>query len=398
MWGGASQDGWGSQGGWNTQGGQETNSLGKGGKGKGKKGQYGKGYTPKGKGKGGPYGKSGPRTYTVPFYSDCSQCGIKGHSKGNCPSLGKGFKGACNHCKLIGHPETLCPAKYPNKGKGKGINELDNGTEEWDQCGNQESEQWNVEHEQEEGYDCNGYDCNGVWLGAVEIDNEGNGWELVKGKSWKKRGKKAKDIHHVERGGDGNMYEKVVVTIDSGAAENVAPVDTAPNVALQETQASKAGATYRVLIANGTPIRNMGMKTIQGITDNGTPLSFNTQITGVTKVLNSVSRMTAAGNKVVFDDEEGDYILNKRIGKITPMRKCDGTYKVDVWMSKAGHVPSKRIQEIRRGMEECPGTGWEQVTKETAINPSQIGLWHKKASQELNLLASGFPRPDEGLM
>jgi len=148
-WGGATQGEWGGYGGYGAY------SIGKGPpKGKGKKGQYGKsGYERKGMqsqpyekgeqygkgesygkgeqygkgepygkgwpyGKGEPYWKGAPRTYTVPFYGDCSQCGIKGHSKGNCPSLGKGFKGACGHCELIGHPENLCPTKYPNQGKG----------------------------------------------------------------------------------------------------------------------------------------------------------------------------------------------------------------------------------------------------------------------------------------
>ena len=60
------------------------------------------------------------------FTGECHQCGIVGHSKQFCPSLGKGFKGTCYTCGLVGHSSSRCP-----KGKGKGdIKEVEWGEEE----------------------------------------------------------------------------------------------------------------------------------------------------------------------------------------------------------------------------------------------------------------------------
>ncbi len=47
----------------------------------------------------------------------------------------------------------------------------------------------------------------------------------------------------------------------------------------------------------------------------------------------AVRKITAAGNRVVFDDEEGDYILNKPTGlTTTKIHKRNGTYIVNVWV------------------------------------------------------------------
>ena len=96
--------------------------YGKGGFGKGNYGQYGKGGW-KGDSKGGKSGGKGDRPMTGPtgrtiFYGNCYNCKGKGHSKGSCPELGKGFKGNCDSCGVRGHTKMNCPV-YP-RGKGKG--------------------------------------------------------------------------------------------------------------------------------------------------------------------------------------------------------------------------------------------------------------------------------------
>ena len=44
--------------------------------------------------------------------------------------------------------------------------------------------------------------------------------------------------------------------------------------------------------------------------------------------------MCEAGNKVVFDDEGGSYIMNKKTGNITKLEKRDGVYKFNLIIPK----------------------------------------------------------------
>ena len=82
--------------------------------------------------------------------------------------------------------------------------------------------------------------------------------------------------------------------------------------------------------------------------------SITARVCEVNKPLLSAKKVMAAGSRVVFDDEEGDYILHKKTGRITPMRKCAGTYKVDLWMNKP--AATKRIMEVQKGTEESWAT------------------------------------------
>ena len=124
----------------------EDESLNQLGKGKG-----GKGY--KGKGKGKSQGKGG---YQTPFYGTCRNCGVYGHSAGNCPELGKGFSGVCYICNRKGHPAKLCPAGKGKGGKdgkgkgGKGINEMTGEEEPWN-WGGEPAQEPNTDEQGEEG-------------------------------------------------------------------------------------------------------------------------------------------------------------------------------------------------------------------------------------------------------
>ena len=86
-------------------------------------------------------------------------------------------------------------------------------------------------------------------------------------------------------------------------------------------------------MANGAKIKNEGEKVLKGVTSEGLPLGFTAQITDVTKTLCSVSKIVAAGNKVVFNDDDGcNRIINKVTGAETPMFEKDGTYRMNLWV------------------------------------------------------------------
>ena len=51
-------------------------------------------------------------------------------------------------------------------------------------------------------------------------------------------------------------------------------------------------------------------------------------------MLASVAKICGAGNRVIFDDEEGNYIENKKTGQRTWMTKRNGVYFYEMWVRK----------------------------------------------------------------
>ena len=95
------------------------------------------------------------------------------------------------------------------------------------------------------------------------------------------------------------------------------------------TSISRNKMMYKV--ANGNSIPHRGERVLRGVTEDGTPFGFTSQVTDVTKTLCAVSKMADAGNRVVFGDESGDFIENKTTGKRTYMRRENGVYKITMW-------------------------------------------------------------------
>ena len=132
-----------------------------------------------------------------------------------------------------------------------------------------------------------------------------------------------------------NVQKNVVeITVDSGAAESVAPEDLAGDYPLEQTPLT--GTIYSAV--DGGEIRNLGQrKLLLGLAD-GSMRGFQFQVTDkVTKPLGSVSRMIHKGNTVVFD-ESGSYIFNKPTGETTWLREKNGVFVLD-----AAICPYERI-------------------------------------------------------
>ena len=94
-------------------------------------------------------------------------------------------------------------------------------------------------------------------------------------------------------------WERVPVTVDSGAIDSVIPSKVAAAVPTRDTEASRRGLKYRA--ANGSSILNRGEKTIKGYTNEANLVDMSMQVCDVTKPLGSVRAMLQAGNRVVFD-------------------------------------------------------------------------------------------------
>ena len=80
---------------------------------------------------------------------------------------------------------------------------------------------------------------------------------------------------------------------------------------------------------------NKGEKRVTKMTKEGEMVGLTMQVADVTKVLGSVGKFCEANNRVVFDDQEGSYIMNKNTGKKTMLVKSGGVYRFPMWVKKA---------------------------------------------------------------
>ena len=134
-------------------------------------------------------------------------------------------------------------------------------------------------------------------------------------------------------------WERVVLTVDSGASDTVVPPSVAANLPLLHS--SQVGIEYEV--ANGGVLLNLGERQAEVITKFGNKVSFlmNFQVVKVHKPLLAVSRLVEAGHKVLFDKEDPHISLAG--GEKMPMTCHDGTYEVEIWIRNPGFArPSAR--------------------------------------------------------
>ena len=120
------------------------------------------------------------------------------------------------------------------------------------------------------------------------------------------------------------------ITIDSGAAESVLPVDVLPNEMLVEGEAKRRGVRY--VAANGGKMDNMGEKKVRFRREGSEAVnSITFQVTGVGKPLASVSHILDKGNSVVFSRHgEGSYIVNETTRQKIPIKEEKGTFVMEV--------------------------------------------------------------------
>ena len=62
------------------------------------------------------------------------------------------------------------------------------------------------------------------------------------------------------------------------------------------------------------------------------------QVCEVNKALLGVKKMTAAGNRVVFD-QDGSYIEDKRSGERMWLAEEDGMYMLTMWVNRENQAP-----------------------------------------------------------
>ena len=141
-------------------------------------------------------------------------------------------------------------------------------------------------------------------------------------------------------------WEVINCKVDSGAVDWVTNPETGKMFPVEETTASKKGVKY--VAANGTDINNHGERKMKGLTDDWSPVEVAMQVADVKSTLGSVWRMTQAGNRVVFGDNDGtNFIQNKRTGRTRMLREDNGSFEFDLWVPvKKGAPHVKKVDEV----------------------------------------------------
>ena len=127
-------------------------------------------------------------------------------------------------------------------------------------------------------------------------------------------------------------WERIVLTVDSGASDTVVPPHVAKNLPLLPS--AKVGIEYEV--ANGGVVANLGERRGEIKTRDGGPcflMSF--QVVEVHKPLLAVSKLVECGHKVVFDKDEPHILMAGSLEKI-PMTCVGGTYEIEVFIRNPG--------------------------------------------------------------
>ena len=134
-------------------------------------------------------------------------------------------------------------------------------------------------------------------------------------------------LSHVQE----SEWELIVFTVDSGASDTVVPPSVGRGLPLVDSD--KVGLEYEV--ANGGVVVNLGEKHAEVRTSSSAKNSFlmSFQVVDVHKPLLAVSKLVAAGNKVIFDEHDPHILLST--GEKMKMR-CSGGYEVDVWVGNPG--------------------------------------------------------------
>ena len=127
-------------------------------------------------------------------------------------------------------------------------------------------------------------------------------------------------------------WEKLTLTVDSGASDTVIPPSCMEWSFLFHTP--KVGSEYEV--ANGAVVHNLGERRfIMRLSDKGDELELACQVVeDVHKPLLAVSSITAQGHQVVFGKEESYILLSS--GEKLAMRNENGVYGLDIWVKSLG--------------------------------------------------------------
>ena len=134
------------------------------------------------------------------------------------------------------------------------------------------------------------------------------------------------------------LWERIQVTVDSGAMRNVIPKNVAQAFEIEESDMTKAGINF--VAANDSVIKNYGQRKILGMTEDWSVINFNAHVADVMKPLASVVEMEESNLKVVFG-KGASYIQSVRTGQKINLSRDGREYKFDVWVPAQAKTPAR---------------------------------------------------------
>ena len=147
-----------------------------------------------------------------------------------------------------------------------------------------------------------------------------------------------------EEQGKKEGWQRVPLTVDSGACDTVADSRSFPGYPFQETEASRAGSAFST--AAGDPNPHLGETEIVACIGGGDIRTIRTQCSTVAKPMFSVKQMIEACQFVRFC-EAGGFILDTHIGKVDWLREGNGNYILDTWL-----VPHEKSKSLVDAMND----------------------------------------------
>ena len=139
----------------------------------------------------------------------------------------------------------------------------------------------------------------------------------------------------------GSDWERIEITVDSGACDTVLPSRMLSSIRTESTEASRRGDEYEV--ANGHSIPNYGQKRCVMMTSGSAiPKGVIFQVSDVHKPLMSVGSMADAGFECLLS-KNGGIMRDVDTGEEIPLERRGNLYILTAWVKSADtdfHRPS----------------------------------------------------------
>ena len=125
------------------------------------------------------------------------------------------------------------------------------------------------------------------------------------------------------------------LTVDSGAADHVMPISWLTWIVMTMSLGALRGLHY--VSASGGRLPNLGERTVEFLTEEGTWASIIFQIAGINKPLLSVSKLISDGWRVVFDDDDCS-MTHKVSKKHIKIKRERGVFVIDAYVNNPDQV------------------------------------------------------------